>query len=300
MMIRLVLLFLFFSTAYATCSQDGDTVTIDHVGDINFDPRENQGSSSMYYCQNYVKADVKHLIILSATSISRTNFFDINNNPALETIVANSITSITNNNVFKNSNLISVEMNNLETVSGTNVLAFTTALTSVSFPALKSVGNAFLMDAATITTIDLPALTTVGDSFLRSTTALTSVSFPALTSVGGWFLINSGITTISLPALTTVGDDFLTGNTITSLYFPVLTTIGDNFMLAGASSPPSDYTSSSFKWNIYCKDWYEALEVAASDQIKGTMAAAVAGMPIGTTCPEGRTDRCIKNEYVNV
>jgi hypothetical protein len=86
----------------------------------------------------------------------------------------------------------------LATVGGLYV-QFTTALTSLSLPALTSVSGILqVYDNAALTNVSLPALTSVsGDFQVTENTALTSMSLPVLTTVGGVFRVENSF---ALPA----------------------------------------------------------------------------------------------------
>ena len=133
-----------------------------------------------------------------------------------------------------------------------------TKLTTVSFPALASVGFSFSFSNGgnmnSITTVSFPALASVGSSFNISSglganlNSLTTVSFPALTSIGSGFNLNGGtgnnmrsLTTVSFPALASVGSNFnFSGggnlNSLTTLSFPALTSIGGSFNFSGSTN----------------------------------------------------------------
>ena len=138
-----------------------------------------------------------------------------------------------------NAGLTSLTFDDLQGVTGSifpNFSGIPSVLTTLSFPALTTVGGFFQpISISSLTTLSLPALTTVVGGF-RPTglSALTTLSAPALTTVGGVFdpsNMSATLTTLSVPALTTVGGNFnpsvLPG--LTTLNILALTTVGGTF-----------------------------------------------------------------------
>ncbi|MHB8873256.1 MAG: hypothetical protein ACYC8T_06175 [Myxococcaceae bacterium] len=130
---------------------------------------------------------------------------------------------------------------------GALVLTHDWSPTSLTFPAMTTVGS-LDVPRAQVSTLSFPVLTTAtGDLSVRDTSTLTTLSLPVLSTVSGYLAIGGtgALETLSLPALTTVGGElsFYGNNWLTSISVPALTTVGgdltvnSNFQLASLSAP---------------------------------------------------------------
>ena len=166
-------------------------------------------------------------------------------------------------------NLTSLSSSNIVGIRDSFLLSRLTRLSTLSFPALTSVGgnftcanNAFNLGMNALTTVSFPALASVGGAFTFNSgggmNALTTISFPALASVGGNFVFQdafearmNSLTTISFPALAFVGGNFIPVNNgalnaLTTMSFPALAFVVGNFAIFSGSGGALTLTTISF------------------------------------------------------
>jgi hypothetical protein len=186
---------------------------------------------------------------------------------------------------FTSPNVASINFPTLVRAFGTFTANGLAALTSVSLPALKSVGNnlnlsnnpnltsvtltalqivvsgALFLGSNNLTgAVSLPALTsTTGDVQLQSNPLMTSFSAPLLTQIGGIGSFSScaALASVTLTSLQTVGSiiggrlDFNSDTSLTTLSLPALTAIQADFLgngctvLASMSIPQLIFTDGS-------------------------------------------------------
>jgi hypothetical protein len=114
------------------------------------------------------------------------------------------------------------------------------ALTTLSFPALRVVGGSFFGASGTtlpaLTTLSLPNLTIINGSLaavIFSLTALPALSMPSLTYLGGSFNLSgmNALTTLSFPNLSFIASSFnpQSSSILTAISFPNLSYIGSSF-----------------------------------------------------------------------
>ncbi len=223
------------------------------------------------------------LTTISADSLlSVEGSVSIDSNPALTGVSLPALTTVGNTNpddqpgnilICKNDSLTTITATSLSSVEGKIIIgggdndyssechseAGNPALTSISFPSLRTVGKDLLGQGIKIsyndslTTISADSLLSVeGSVSIDSNPALTGLSLPVL-ATAGWLGVSSNpaLTGISLPALTTVGntnpddgDGYLqisnneslstiSANSLTSVEGTVL--INSNYALRGIS-----------------------------------------------------------------
>ena len=79
-------------------------------------------------------------------------------------------------------------------------------LTSISFPAAKSIGRWAFTHCPALTAVDFPIATRIGCGAFESCTSLVSVSFPAVTTIGVTaFARCTSLTTADFPVATRIG-----------------------------------------------------------------------------------------------
>jgi hypothetical protein len=118
-----------------------------------------------------------------------------------------------------------------------------TALVRFILPALTSVAGSLALNCNDVlTTVSLPALTTVGGDLNVYGSALTGLTLPALTTVSGlelWIAGNSALLNINLPELATTRSLRIMGNSaLTSLALPALTSVGEELRISDNTSYP--------------------------------------------------------------
>jgi len=165
----------------------------------------------------------------------------ITSSDAVNAFTARGCTSITGSLTIAGTELTSVNLPALKTVSGDIVIGVDTTLTSLSLPALTTVGGSLnVLGNSALTGLSLPALTTIGDDLHVSiNTTLTSFNLPVLTTLGGSieFSGNRTLTSFSLPVLTSVGNLYVGNNTaLTNFSFPVLTAVRYNLVVGGTTA----------------------------------------------------------------
>jgi|GEM_PF-5212735 len=122
------------------------------------------------------------------------------------------------------------------------------ALTSLSLPALKTVGGEVIVNNDdALTSLNFPALTSVGGNFgANNLPVLMSVNLPVLASVGGNlnFIMDPALSSLGVPVLTTTHEiDIDTDPLLPTLSLPALQTttgiiaIKTNSTLASVSAP---------------------------------------------------------------
>lgn len=112
---------------------------------------------------------------------------------------------------------------------GEGAFIFCSGLTSVNFPACTSIGEGAFANCFSLTAVDFPVCTSIGPQVFGACTSLTSVNFPACTSIGESAFVNVGgsLTSINFPVCTSIGD-YAFGNCagLTSVDLPACTSIG--------------------------------------------------------------------------
>ena len=105
-----------------------------------------------------------------------------------------------------------------------------TNLTTVSFPAVTTIGGNAFRYCSNITTASFPAATTIGNYAFAYCTNLTTASFPAATTIGGYAFDDcSNLTIASFPAATAIGNSAFYGcRSLTTISFPAAKTIGSS------------------------------------------------------------------------
>ena len=149
----------------------------------------------------------------------------------VKSIVNNSIKSVDNKFLFKNTELDKLELLNLEEV-GYNFLTFNKRLVEVNLPKLEVAGDGFLSCNNVIKILNLPSLRVVGNLFLNNNRELKEVYLPSLEEVKDNFLfINKIINNIYAPKLRVIGNNFLKSNQeLVSLHLPSAEVIGNCFL----------------------------------------------------------------------
>ena len=101
-------------------------------------------------------------------------------------------------------------------------------LTTVSLPAVTSIGSSVFQSCSALTSADSPVATSIGSYAFQSCSALTSADFPVATSIGSSvFQSCSALTTVSLPAVTSIGNSvFQSCSALTTVSLPAATSIG--------------------------------------------------------------------------
>jgi hypothetical protein len=149
-------------------------------------------------------------------------------------------TTIFGNLIVSNTTLTSLSLPNLVEVDGFFNCQLNPALTSVSLPALTTIGHVAFSGNEELTSLNLPNLATAGGMSIF-VNKLTSLSLPKLVSVALEFdfVVVSGtadpLTSLSLPELATVGTEFGVRHTLllTDLTLPKLATVGGGFQVEG-------------------------------------------------------------------
>jgi hypothetical protein len=103
-----------------------------------------------------------------------------------------------------------------------------TALSTMSLPAVTSIGDRAFYGCTALTTVDLPEATSIGSDSFSGCTALTTVDLPVATSIGGGsFSGCTALTTVNLPMATSTGGESFSGCTaLTTVDLPMATNIG--------------------------------------------------------------------------
>ena len=104
------------------------------------------------------------------------------------------------------------------------------SLTSVSFPSATSIGAYAFWSCYFLTSVSFPVVTSINANAFRNCSRLTSVSFPSATSIGSFAFYYCGLlTSVNCPAVTTISNNaFQNCSSLTSVSFPVVTTINSN------------------------------------------------------------------------
>lgn len=109
-------------------------------------------------------------------------------------------------------------------------------LTEIEFPVLERVyGHVFIDGLLDLTTLSMPALITMGSLSITKNDILTDINLPIFATVNNDIAIkfNDALIRINLPVLTTVNDDIVIRNntTLIAVSFPVLTTVNDDLII---------------------------------------------------------------------
>ncbi len=105
---------------------------------------------------------------------------------------------------------------------------YASSLSSVSLPEVESVGNAVFCNCSNLSSINLPSATTIGDDAFYYCIALKEIDLPEVTTIGSsCFYYCSNATSISLAKVEAISDSALAYcKSMTYLYAPEATTVG--------------------------------------------------------------------------
>jgi hypothetical protein len=198
----------------------------------------------------------------------------------------------------KQSNLVTVAIGGVSTISTTDAFNRCPYLTSVSFPALTSISGLYCFSNCTsLTSVSLPELTTISGTYCFYGCPLTSVFLPTLTTISknGCFCGCPSLTSISLPALTSIsgGACFAQSALLTFISLPALTTISGSYCFQDCPSLTS--VSLPALTTISGYSFYNCSVLATvtfSDQIASVDSSAFSNRPdtLVNLCLVGQTD----------
>jgi hypothetical protein len=141
---------------------------------------------------------------LSGIELETVGNFDIDNNPYLNTVNVNQISTITGSlTVSANDKSLAIVFDNLESA---NNMTFRN-VSSVTMPSLSQVNGSLGFYSDTFESFSAPNLTSTGGLAFVDSPNLSKISMPKLTEIGGGFLIanNSNLKSISgFPKLQTI------------------------------------------------------------------------------------------------
>jgi hypothetical protein len=165
-------------------------------------------------------------------------------------------TTITGNLIVSNTTLTSLSLPNLIQVDGFFNCQVNGALTSVSLPALTTIGHVAFTGNEQLTSLNLPNLATANGMTLF-VDKLTSLSLPKLVSILNELdfevLGNTPLTSLSLPELATVTDFTVRGTLLlTDLALPKLATVDgfrvdENAALTSLTAPALATVQTNFR-----------------------------------------------------
>jgi hypothetical protein len=173
-------------------------------------------------------------------------------------------------------------------------------LTSISLPALTTIGGQLELAANGLSKLSLPALTTIGSRLLSSSGPMDELDLPALTSVNS-IELGSVLTTLNVPKLTSVargvGIRFAPSATIS---FPALVSVGQEaadqtgaFYLRGGASLSAPLLSD-------CK-YLSVSELTTSVDLPAlTSVEALGYCNTGNVCPVGIAPTITMNALTSI
>ncbi len=165
--------------------------------------------------------------------------------------------------IYSNSNLQSVNLQNLKTCDMTLNISYCPALVNLNLTALEKIpgisfvsngtislnlpnlrqGGSFgLTDNSNLSTISVPLLAYCKSIYIARNSSLGTLSFPSLTNITGklTFVYDDLLTNVSFPILSSAGTfDFTSNIALPSLSFPSLTKLTDSLNGSGVFSCPN-------------------------------------------------------------
>lgn len=191
--------------------------------------------------------------------------------------------------------LNSLDVSALATVSGNFTIANATYLPALPLPMLTSAGGV-IIGATAVSTLAFPSLTTLGDGGFSITTAATTLSVPVLSTVSGSVLLDHvAASTVTFPQLTSAGSVLLQFSSVSSLSLPMLDQVGaygswaisDNASLVAFSAPMVKSLPGNFLYIGYNASLRQCLVDAFVAQLSPSPTTSVTTNNNGTpnTCP---------------
>lgn len=150
-------------------------------------------------------------------------------NTAIQSITANSVTSVGNQAFAYCTSLASVSLPLVTDIADGGAFARCMSLTSVSLPKATNVGSAAFYDSTNLVSVSLPVATNIGDAAFEGCTKLTAMTLPAATNIGKTaFRDCTNLASVSLPVATDIGySTFEDCTRLTSLSLPKAVHIDD-------------------------------------------------------------------------
>ena len=174
--------------------------------------------------------------VMETTAAERRVWFGDATEDDLDILIAGHYTEITGNLEISYTQIDTITLPHLQSVSGFFTIDGNDNLTGVDLPQLQSVGEISISDNNNLTSITVPQLQSVsGGVYIYDSTTLTSIDFPQLQSVGASVMIydNGSLTTIDLSRLKSVGEyvEIARNDNLTTIDLTQLESVGRSFRI---------------------------------------------------------------------